>query len=193
MLLRRDGELSSMKPDHPRAIVLCNTEEQSEEGFCIAKFISDFASNSHSGQLHPQNVCETPIGLLVGNPGEVLQQMDERSIYTDDVKYLVLDEADSMFDHGFGPEISKIISPSENHKLKLIDCGLQTIMVTSTITKILGKKSSPFVESLEHDNAGKVTATLLELDQTDVIDILECPDALKKKVAETLDSLASGS
>jgi polyadenylate-binding protein len=45
------------------------------------------------------------------------------------------------------------------------------------------------VEQLEPDNAAKVTGMLLEMDQTEVLHLLESPEALKAKVAEAMDVL----
>ncbi|XP_059631499.1 polyadenylate-binding protein 3-like [Cornus florida] len=62
--------------------------------------------------------------------------------------------------------------------------------------KMLGEHLFPLVQRLGHDNAGKVTGMLLEMDQTEVLHLIESPDALKKKVAEATDVLclaASGS
>ncbi|XP_058188845.1 polyadenylate-binding protein 3-like [Rhododendron vialii] len=54
---------------------------------------------------------------------------------------------------------------------------------------MLGEQLFPLVERLEHVNAGKVTGMILEMDQTEVLHLIEAPDALKKKVAEAMDVL----
>ncbi|KAK1265005.1 Polyadenylate-binding protein 5 [Acorus gramineus] len=58
---------------------------------------------------------------------------------------------------------------------------------------ILGEQLFPLVERLEPDNAGKVTGMLLEMDQTEVLHLVESPDALKKKVAEAMEVLRMAS
>lgn len=42
---------------------------------------------------------------------------------------------------------------------------------------------------MEPNAAAKVTGMLLEMDQTEVLHLLESPDALKAKVAEAMDVL----
>lgn len=42
---------------------------------------------------------------------------------------------------------------------------------------------------IEHVNAAKVTGMLLEMDQTEVLHLLESPEALNAKVSEALDVL----
>ncbi|CAL0312136.1 unnamed protein product [Lupinus luteus] len=54
---------------------------------------------------------------------------------------------------------------------------------------MLGENLYPLVEQLEADNAAKVTGMLLEMDQTEVLHLLESPDALKAKVSEAMDVL----
>ncbi|KAL5714001.1 poly(A) binding protein Pab2 [Ranunculus cassubicifolius] len=54
---------------------------------------------------------------------------------------------------------------------------------------MLGESLYPLVDQLEHDMAAKVTGMLLEMDQTEVLHLLESPDALKAKVAEAMEVL----
>lgn len=55
--------------------------------------------------------------------------------------------------------------------------------------QMLGEQLFPLVERLERDYAGKVTGMLLEMDQTEVLHLIESPDALKKKVGEAMEVL----
>ncbi|KAJ6328066.1 hypothetical protein OIU77_009870 [Salix suchowensis] len=54
---------------------------------------------------------------------------------------------------------------------------------------MLGESLYPIVDQLEHDSAAKVTGMLLEMDQTEVLHLLESPEALKAKVAEAMEVL----
>lgn len=54
---------------------------------------------------------------------------------------------------------------------------------------ILGEHLYPLVDSLEHEHAGKVTGMLLEMDQSEVLHLIESPEALKGKVQEAVDIL----
>ncbi|TYH17784.1 hypothetical protein ES288_A05G217900v1 [Gossypium darwinii] len=56
---------------------------------------------------------------------------------------------------------------------------------------MLGESLYPLVERLERDSAAKVTGMLLEMDQTEVLHLLESPEALKAKVAEAMEVLRS--
>ncbi|XP_060173402.1 polyadenylate-binding protein 2-like isoform X1 [Lycium barbarum] len=54
---------------------------------------------------------------------------------------------------------------------------------------MLGESLYPLVDQLEHEHAAKVTGMLLEMDQTEVLHLLESPDALKAKVSEAMEVL----
>ncbi|WOL19088.1 hypothetical protein Cni_G27885 [Canna indica] len=56
---------------------------------------------------------------------------------------------------------------------------------------ILGENLYPLVDQLEHEYAAKVTGMLLEMDQTEVLHLLESPEALSAKVAEAMEVLRS--
>ncbi|KAK4477028.1 hypothetical protein RD792_016230 [Penstemon davidsonii] len=58
---------------------------------------------------------------------------------------------------------------------------------------ILGENLYPLVEQLEHDMAAKVTGMLLEMDQTEVLHLLESPEALQAKVAEAVEVVRNAS
>ena len=58
---------------------------------------------------------------------------------------------------------------------------------------MLGEQLYPLVEHLELEHAAKVTGMLLEMDQTEVLHLIESPDALKDKVAEAMEVLRKAS
>jgi ATP-dependent RNA helicase DeaD len=48
--------------------------------------------------------------ILVGTPGRVLDHLQRRTLRLNNVRLLVLDEADQMLDKGFAPDVERIIS-----------------------------------------------------------------------------------
>ncbi|RVW37396.1 DEAD-box ATP-dependent RNA helicase 39 [Vitis vinifera] len=154
-LLRRDEALSGvlMKPRRPRAVVLCPTRELSEQVFRVAKSISHHARFrstmvSGGGRLRPQeDSLNIPIDMVVGTPGRVLQHIEEGNMVYGEIKYLVLDEADTMFDRGFGPDIRKFLAPLKNRASKSDDQGFQTVLVTATMTKVVVALSFGLLEA----------------------------------------------
>ncbi|KAF5444525.1 hypothetical protein F2P56_033649 [Juglans regia] len=157
-LLRRDEALFGMltRPRRPRAVVLCPTRELSEQVFRVAKSIGHHARFrctmvSGGGRLRPQeDSLNNPIDMVVGTPGRVLQHIEEGNIVYGDIKYLVLDEADTMFDRGFGPEIRKFLGPLKNRASKADSEGFQTILVTATMTKAVQNLIDEEFEGIVH-------------------------------------------
>ena len=54
---------------------------------------------------------------------------------------------------------------------------------------MLGEALYPFVFALDSKFAGKITGMLLEMDNADIVNLLESPEALAAKVAEARDVL----
>ncbi|KAF7820336.1 DEAD-box ATP-dependent RNA helicase 39 [Senna tora] len=157
-LLRRDEELNGllMKPRRPRAVVLCPTRELSEQVFRVSKSISHHARFrstmvSGGGRLRPQeDSLNNPIDMVVGTPGRILQHIEEGNMVYGDIKYLVLDEADTMFDRGFGPDIRKFLAPLKHRASKPDGLGFQTILVTATMTKAVQKLIDEEFQGIVH-------------------------------------------
>lgn len=157
-LLRRDEELYGMlmRPRRPRAVVLCPTRELSEQVFRVAKSISHHARFrstmvSGGGRVRPQeDSLNNPIDMVVGTPGRVLQHIEEGNIVYGDIKYLVLDEADTMFDRGFGPDIRKFLGPLKNRVSKPGGEGFQTVLVTATMTQAVQKLIDEEFQGIVH-------------------------------------------
>ncbi|XP_027149897.1 DEAD-box ATP-dependent RNA helicase 39 [Coffea eugenioides] len=157
-LLRRDEALNGilMRPRRPRAVVLCPTRELCEQVYRVAKSISHHARFrstmvSGGGRLRPQeDSLNTPMDLVVGTPGRVLQHIEEGNMVYGDIRYLVLDEADTMFDRGFGPDIRKFLGPLKNRASKHDGLGFQTVLVSATMTKAVQKLVDEEFQGIVH-------------------------------------------
>ncbi|MED6123185.1 hypothetical protein PIB30_046802 [Stylosanthes scabra] len=180
MLLR--GKVGS-NSKHPRAIVICATEEKAAECFSAAKYILEIAEAKLAKSSSPDNEhSDVSIGLLIGTPSEIIDYIEEGSVVPAEIRYMVLDDVDSMLGSGLGSKIHEILKPFQDHE------RLQTVLVTSPITEVLGDES-PIVKHLERDHAGNISAMSLEMDQREVFQYTESLDALRKKVAEAMDTL----
>jgi len=72
---------------------------------------SDFSSQAKS--------MKSGVDIIVATPGRLLDQLNVLQLKFDDLKYLVLDEADRMLDMGFLPDVKNIIRkvPKERQTL----------------------------------------------------------------------------
>lgn len=90
-------------------------------------------------------------------------------------------------------------SPYDFGGLPLRDAPIPVDTMTSALANatpqqqrtILGESLYPLVDQLEHEDAAKITGMLLEMDQTEVLHLLESPEALKAKVGEAMEVLKS--
>ncbi|XP_042389951.1 polyadenylate-binding protein 2-like isoform X1 [Zingiber officinale] len=99
--------------------------------------------------------------------------------------------------------VGGMLSPYDMGGLPMRDVGMSQPAPIGTLASalanaapehqrmMLGENLYPLVESIEHDHAAKVTGMLLEMDQTEVLHLLESPDALRAKVAEAMEVLRS--
>lgn len=55
--------------------------------------------------------------------------------------------------------------------------------------QMLGEKLYPLVEMWEKDRTAKVTGMLLEMDNTEILHLLESPEALRARVADAMHVL----
>lgn len=61
--------------------------------------------------MHLQKkALQTKPHVIIATPGRLIDHLEQKTIRLDDVKVLVLDEADRMLDMGFAPQIAKILA-----------------------------------------------------------------------------------
>ena len=71
------------------------------------------------------NALDTRAQVIVGTPGRVLDHLYRRTLRLDNLRTLVLDEADEMLDIGFLPDIERILSHTPKNR--------QTALFSATI------------------------------------------------------------
>ena len=64
--------------------------------------------------------------ILVGTPGRLIQHINEKHIKVGEVAYLIYDESDQMFDHGFSKDCAYV--------RKRVSKNVQIILSSATIT-----------------------------------------------------------
>ena len=109
-----------------QALVLCPTRELAEQVTGELRRLARFQHNIKlikiTGGL-PMRKQEHSLSheahIVVGTPGRILKLLDRGSLKLDEVKMIVLDEADRMLDMGFIDEIAEIFrfAPSERQTL----------------------------------------------------------------------------
>ena len=116
--LRTDEEQggSRARARRPRALVLLPTRELALQvrdvarSLCRPLKISVAAVHGGVPEGSQKRMLEQPVDLLVATPGRLLQHLDKNHVYFGDVRHVVIDEVDTMFEAGFGDELERILS-----------------------------------------------------------------------------------
>ncbi|MDD4600108.1 DEAD-box ATP-dependent RNA helicase CshA [bioreactor metagenome] len=102
--------------------------------------------------------------IIVATPGRLMDHMDRRTIRLDDIKFVVLDEADEMLNMGFIEDIEKI--------LKDIPEKRQTLLFSATMPRAIQLLSQRFLKdpALISIQSKEVTIPLVEQHYLEVQD-----------------------
>jgi len=76
--------------------------------------------------------------IIIATPGRLIDHLDQRILKLDDVKILVLDEADRMLDMGFAPQIKRI--------LQSVPADRQTMLFSATMPQEIVRIASGYMK-----------------------------------------------
>ena len=126
--------LMTVDPENPnlQAIVLCPTRElaiqAAEEMRKYAKYMSSIrVLPVYGGQDIMKQIrsLKGNVQIVVGTPGRVMDHMRRHTMKMNDVKTIVLDEADEMLDMGFREDIETVLdSMPEEHQTALFSATM---------------------------------------------------------------------
>jgi ATP-dependent RNA helicase RhlE len=97
-----------------------------QKGFAV--LIGGASMNNQIQELHRHP------RILIATPGRLIDHLEQRTLNLDDVRILVLDEADRMLDMGFAPQIQTI--------LKKIPRDRQTLLFSATMPEEIMRMAS---------------------------------------------------
>ncbi|GGB86885.1 DEAD/DEAH box helicase [Dyadobacter sediminis] len=117
-----------------QALVLCPTRELavqvSEEIGRLAKYQRGLKIEAiYGGDSIDRQIRSLKKGvhIVVGTPGRVMDHMERKTLKFDEVRMMVLDEADEMLDMGFREDIESILADMPEDR--------QTILFSATMSK----------------------------------------------------------
>lgn len=110
--------------------------------------------------------------VIIATPGRLIDHMEQRTVKLDDVKVLVLDEADRMLDMGFAPQIKRI--------LQAVPSDRQTMLFSATMPQEIVKIASGYMKlpvrveiARQGTTADRVTQELFVVTRDDKTRLLE--------------------
>ncbi len=173
---RRRGKYK--KPRGPFALIVTPTRELAQQIDDVAKEVEPF-SKVHpftvvGGQKYGPQIdgIKKGVDVLVATPGRLIDLMEQNAVELDNVKYLVLDEADRMLDMGFWPSVRKIVAavPEERHTL-LFSATLSRDIMNQTHSLL---KDPEFVEIAKNgETSDQVDQFIMPVAQSQKSDLLQ--------------------
>jgi ATP-dependent RNA helicase DeaD len=116
--------------------------------------------------------------IIIGTPGRIIDLIKQRELKTEGIKFLVLDEADIMFDMGFIEDVGYIISLLPQRRQTMLFSATLPVSLLSIVKKhmheperlTIGKEEEVTVSTISHfytlaDGKEKFSALLAYIDQ----------------------------
>lgn len=160
-----------------RALVLTPTRELAAQVHESVESYSEFLDLNSTvifggvKQLKQVARIKRGVDILIATPGRLLDLVDQKLLFLDQVEFLVLDEADRMLDMGFARDINKVLA--------LLPSKRQNLLFSATFSsdiKILAKKfmNSPVLVEAEPENStvDKIIQTAYRVDTNDKLPVL---------------------
>jgi ATP-dependent RNA helicase DeaD len=132
----------------PIGLVMCPTRELALQ---VSKEAEKLAPSSkfrtvavYGGARMGQQLAGLRDGcdLVVGTPGRMLDHLRRGSMSLDNVRYVVLDEADRMLDIGFRPDIERILRRCPSQR--------QTLLMSATVPDEIKRLTSRYMVDPTH-------------------------------------------
>ncbi len=140
--------------DHPSALILEPTRELAEQTHRWAQQLGcglraaivvggvPFGPQAHALRARPS--------VIVATPGRLVDHLQRQTTSLSDVRILVLDEADRMFDMGFKPQLDRI--------LRMLPPTRQTLLFSATLPPELGRLAATHVRNPVRIAVGRLAA-----------------------------------
>lgn len=117
--MRREEKESGTraKAKRPRVLVVGPTRELVEQVRGVAKAISHHARFSSEIIIGGEKFAtqrqqlDRPLDVVVGTPGRLIKHIEEGNLFMSSITHVILDEADTLFEAGFGEEIKRLLRP----------------------------------------------------------------------------------
>lgn len=131
---------------------------------------------SSHGQI--QDLARNP-RIIIATPGRLIDLLEQRKLNLNDVKILVLDEADRMFDMGFAPQLARIV--------KLIPKQRQTLLFSATMSPQVFKLATAVMAMPVRVEVAPSGTTVQEIEQEIFIIKREAKLSLLEKMLQDIN------
>jgi len=107
--------IESLKFTRNEALILVPTRELANQIYEVVRDLGDsrvkafpiYGGVSINNQI---NKLENGISIIIGTPGRIIDLYKRRKLRLNEIRFVVVDEADRMFDMGFAPDVKYILN-----------------------------------------------------------------------------------
>jgi len=139
----------------PRALVVTPTRELAVQVEGVLQSLDHDLSVAllygGVGYATQTQALKTGVDVVIGTPGRILDMVGRKLVSLSRVEYLVLDEADEMFDFGFAPDIERILGLTYHPQTALASATMPS-WVTKMIERHLDEPVRVTVQREEDDD-----------------------------------------
>ena len=164
--------------NRPQALVLTPTRELAmqvrEDFFNIGRFkrLKVAAVYGRAPFYNQQRELKQKTHIVVGTPGRIIDHIDKETLDISNIKYLVIDEADEMFNMGFLEQIETVINQLPQHRLTMLFSATLPTDIGNLCDKYM---KDPIYIEIEDEN---VTVDIIEqegylVEESDKIELLK--------------------
>ncbi|KAD5803121.1 hypothetical protein R6Q59_024673 [Mikania micrantha] len=134
----------------------------------------------------PQGGHNVPNASHVQQVTQTSKEWPSNQQWAGDVKYVPSGRARNIVNKGVA---SSNTGGSVGERSEMLSSSMLSAASPETQKQILGERLYPLVKQHQPDHAAKITGMLLEMDNTELVLLLESPEALAKKVEEAVQVL----
>ncbi len=162
------NKILNEKPENPAALIVAPTRElclqikEEAEKLTAKSPVKVTAIYGGEGYKKQEAELAAEPHLIVATPGRLIDYLKQKKVKTEALKFLVLDEADRMFDMGFIRDVRYIMKHAPE--------GTQTMLFSATLSYYVMRLASDFMKDpieirIESDSVAvdKIDQSLLHL------------------------------
>lgn len=147
-----------------QALILCPTRELCDQVLKQTQLFSKHMRGIKIAQLiggrpmaEQTKALKDGVHLIVGTPGRTLEHLNSRSFKSQNIKTIVLDEADRLLDDSFGEEITSIMD--------LLPAKKQSVFFSATFPEVMNDLSRKYQKNPERIKFEDNESNKLQIEQ----------------------------
>ncbi|MEG0578460.1 MAG: DEAD/DEAH box helicase, partial [Niameybacter sp.] len=171
-------EMLDWEENKPQVLVLTPTRELAlqvkEDFFNIGRFkrVKTVGLYGKAPFHIQEKELKQKTHVVVGTPGRVLDHLDRGTFITDEIRYIVIDEADEMFKMGFIDEVERILKTMPKERMTLLFSATLAPSIEALSQKFMKSPLDITIES-KHLTADRIEQVCYKVNPAEKLQCLE--------------------